>query len=87
MANDLDGPPIYDQLTDKTGSLSNIWVGWYATFIESLTGYLSQYGLFVPKLTTDQRDEIQSPESGQQIFNTTTSKGQMYDGTVWQDLF
>jgi hypothetical protein len=39
-----------------------------------------------PPLTTTQRDAL-TPTAGMMIYNTTTNKGQQYNGTIWNDLF
>jgi hypothetical protein len=41
-------------------------------------------GFLPPRMTTAQRDAIASPATGLQIFNTTTTKTETYDGTTWQ---
>ena len=38
------------------------------------------------RMTTTEINAIASPVGGDMIFNTTTSKFQGYDGTVWADL-
>jgi hypothetical protein len=40
----------------------------------------------VRNLTTTERNAL-TPSAGEIIFNTTTSKGQMYDGSAWNDLW
>lgn len=40
----------------------------------------------LPWFTTTQRNAIDTPEQGETIFNTTTSKFQGYTGSVWVDL-
>ena len=75
----FDDTPIYDQISNTDMYMSNIWVAWITSFLQTLSGYLSQYGMFVPRLTTSQRDEIQSPQLGQLIYNTSTNELQ-----VWQ---
>lgn len=80
MANNFDEFPIYDPIVKKGSSnLSDIWVGSITTFYQNLIGYLTQNGIFMPKLTTAQRDALQSPQVGQMIYNTTTNEVQ-----VWQ---
>lgn len=77
MAIDIDAPPMYDELTQKTHDyMSNVWISWFSAFQQTLTEYLSQNGIFIPRLTEDQRDEIQSPVLGQVIYNTTTNEFQ-----------
>jgi|SRR3954463_13644544 len=70
MARDLDNFPTYDPLVRDQVYLSNVWADFMATFIESLREYLSQRGVFIPRLTLQQRDEIQRPEEGQMIYVT-----------------
>jgi hypothetical protein len=41
----------------------------------------------VPRLTTAERDRLSQPSPGDMIFNTDVSRGQMYDGSEWQDLW
>ena len=43
-------------------------------------------GLGLPSMTTTQRDAISSPATGLQIFNSSTSKANVYDGTSWQEI-
>ena len=40
-------------------------------------------GLLPPRMTTTQRDSINSPAAGLVIFNTTTSNLEYYNGTAW----
>ncbi len=68
MARDFDNFPTYDPLVKNDVYLSNIWADFIATFVESLREYLSQNGLFVPRVTLAQRNLIQSPEEGQEIY-------------------
>ena len=44
-------------------------------------------GFLPPRMTTTQRDAISTPAAGLIIFNTTTSKHQGYDGSVWNDFY
>ena len=95
MANNFDQFPVYDHLT-KPGEdkMSDVWVGAMTTFFENLVAYLSQYGIFIPQLTTEQRDSIQfteaqssvlrSPQNGQMIYNTTTGTFQGYQAGAWK---
>ena len=43
-------------------------------------------GLLVPRLTQAQRDAIAAPATGLQIFNTTTTRLNFWDGERWQEL-
>lgn len=79
MPQDLDLPPIYDPLTDKSKDMmSDNWTSYMSSFIDTLRDYLSQRGIFLPQLTTAQRDQIQQPQNGQMIYNTTMDTAQYY---------
>lgn len=49
--------------------------------VSSTTG-----ALVGPRMTTTQRDAIASPAAGYEIYNTTTNKKQIHDGTAWVDV-
>lgn len=77
MALDIDGPPIYDPLVGGIpGLMSASWMSWFSAFTQTLTEFMGQNGIFIPKLTTAQRDDIQNPQLGQIIYNTTTNEYQ-----------
>jgi hypothetical protein len=40
-------------------------------------------GMLPPRMTTAQRDAISSPPTGLTVFNTTTNKLNIYNGTAW----
>lgn len=87
MARDFDNFPTYDPVIKERGPyLSSLWANFMATFIETLREYLSQNGIFVPRLTTDQRDALQNVINGQLIYNTTIDKFQGYQANSWQNL-
>ena len=85
MANDFDQFPLYDALTSGD-HLSNIWFNSISTFYQNLIGYLSSTGIFLPVLTTTQRNQIQSPQEGQMIYtsNTTVGPSRTASLQVWQ---
>ena len=71
MSVDIDQPPIYDAIIkNKPDYLNDVWVSWFSTFVQTLIEYLSQNGIFVPRLTTSQRNQIQTPQEGQLIYTT-----------------
>lgn len=49
-----------------------------ALAIKSSTG-----GVMMPSMTTTQRNAIASPATGLQIFNTTTTQHEWYNGSAW----
>lgn len=84
MAQDFDNFPVYDPLIKKgTNKLSDEWTSFIATFVQTLTGYLSQNGIFLPHLTTAQRNSITTPQNGQMIYNTTLGTAQYFKAGAW----
>ncbi|MFY0673545.1 MAG: tail fiber protein [Bacteroidia bacterium] len=43
-------------------------------------------GFLSPVLTTTQRDNISSPATGLQVFNSTTAQHETYNGSSWQAI-
>jgi hypothetical protein len=68
MARDFDFFPTYDPLVKEQVYLSNVWSDFMATFVESLREYLSANGAFVPNISLEQRNLIQTPVEGQMIY-------------------
>lgn len=84
MSVDFDEFPLYDPITkDKSGAISNKWVSSIATFFQTLITYLTSGGIFLPRLTTAQRDALQAPQGGQMIYNTTIESAQYFKNGVW----
>lgn len=87
MANDIDQLNYYDPLINgKKDKMSEDWIANMSAFIQTLQGYLSQFGMFVPQITTSQRNSIQSPLNGTIIYNTTTNKFQGRENGAWVNL-
>lgn len=85
MAVSFNQPPINDPFVNKNnGKLTGISSSWLSTFFETLVQYLSETGIFLPVLTTAQRDDIQTPKNGQMIYNSTAAAPQIYQGGVWR---
>lgn len=83
MARNFDNFPIYDPIIKNEIYLSNVWSDFMATFIETLQEYLTQNGIRMPRITSDQRDALQNVENGLTIYNTTLNKFQGYENGVW----
>ncbi|MFP4024094.1 MAG: beta strand repeat-containing protein [Thiohalospira sp.] len=47
----------------------------------------SERGFLIPRMTEVQRDAIATPATGLIIYNTSTDKLNIYDGTTWRVLF
>ena len=76
MANNIDQLNYYDPLIrGKEDKISQDWMSNLSAFIETLQGYLSQYGMFIPIVTTAQMATIQSPVEGQLIYNIDYTVG------------
>ncbi len=84
MANDFDQFPLYDPLLKSgTNKMSEVWTDFMSTFYMNLIDYLTQGGIFLPPLTTTQRDNLLSPRNGQMIYNTTLDTAQYFKAGAW----
>lgn len=43
-------------------------------------------GMLIPRMTTTQRDAIATPATGLEVYNTTTNRKNVYNGSTWVDL-
>ncbi len=88
MAQTIEDLPVYDPVTKRGDFLNEHWIGNLTLLIQSLQGYLNPLGMFIPEVTTAQRNEIQSPEQGQWIFNTTINAPQFYQlsSATWKTV-
>ena len=76
MANDFDQFPIYDPvIKNGTNKLSDVWVSFMATFYMNLIQYLTSGGIFIPQVTTAQRNALQNLQEGQMIYNIDAIPG------------
>jgi hypothetical protein len=87
MALSFDTPPIYDPIVDEKGRLKESWQGWFATFYNTMIGYLTQNGIQLPVLKEeDERDKILNPTNGLMIFNKKTNEPQIYINGSWRNI-
>lgn len=85
MALDIDQFPVYDTLVKlDTGKMSDVWVSSMSSFVQTLIGYLSQNGIFIPRLDNNGQKAITKPENGQIIYNTDTNSFLGYQGGSWK---
>lgn len=87
MATNIDQLNYYDPLTRLSkDKMSEAWISNFSAFIQTLQEYLSQFGIFIPIVTTQQRGEIQSPVEGQLIYNIDATVGppRSAELQVWQ---
>lgn len=84
MAQDFDEFPLYDPITRE--ELSDKWKGSLSTFWQTLVGYLSQWGIFNPPVTTAQRNALKRVGEGQQIYNSDRKTIQIYLNGGWQEV-
>lgn len=79
MSQELDLPPIYDPLIKgKKDYISSFWEAYLTSLVQTIQTYLSTYGVTLPSLTTVQRNQIQHPQNGQMIYNTTMDTAQYF---------
>lgn len=83
MATDFDQFPLYDPLIREDSTrMSQVWVAAISTFHQTLIEYLSQYGIMLPEVSTDQRNSILTPLNGQIIYNTTVDAPQFFQASA-----
>ena len=86
MSVDFDEFPVYDPITEKGDRLSGVWQASMSTFFQTLIEYLTQYGVLIPNVTTEQRNSILEPEEGQTITNSDRKALQVYLNGGWQEI-
>jgi hypothetical protein len=87
MANNIDQLNYYDPLLrGKEDKISQDWMSNLSALIQTLQGYLSQFGMFIPIVTKAQMATIQSPVEGQMIYNIdyTTTPKRTANLLIWQ---
>ena len=50
-------------------------------------GGLRMGSMYLPRLTQNDINYLAGLEEGMVVFNTTTKKAQVYDGTAWQNMW
>ena len=87
MAEDFDLPPAYDVLIkEQPLHMSDVWIDFWGRYFDILNEYLSKYGIFIPQLTTEQRNTITNPQNGQMIYNTSINQAQYFRNGSWSSF-
>jgi hypothetical protein len=87
MATDFDQFPLNDDLVKRgTTQMSDIWAGAISYFYQNLIGYLTAGGIFLPQVTTTQRDALTNVKNGQVIYNTTLGTAQYFKAGAWSSF-
>lgn len=82
--NNIDQLNYYDPLIrGKNDKMSEVWIANMSAFIQTLQSYLSQFGIFVPQVSTAQQMKIQQPVNGQIVYNTDTNQFQGWKVNAW----
>jgi hypothetical protein len=76
-AGDFRGDFLVETYSGATGAIAASAI----TEIRSTTK-----GVLLPRMTTTQRNAIASPATGLEIYNTTTNRKEVYNGTFWQGI-
>lgn len=85
MSTDIDGLPYYDPIIkNKPDLMSDVWVGSISRLVDTLQTYLSQNGIFLPIMTTEQRDKLLTHQEGQMIYNSTLVAPQIWQSGAWK---
>jgi len=78
MSQDIDNPPLYNAISERSGLLTVSWNLYFSNFIQTVQEYLGSNGIRFPQLTQDQIDNIKSPTYGQTIYNITAGTAQYW---------
>jgi hypothetical protein len=87
MTRGLDNFPTYDPIVERKIYLSGIWADFLATFVDSLQGYLSEFGIFIPNMTVAEQATIQAPVEGQMVYvsnSNTPEEPRTAQLQIWQ---
>jgi hypothetical protein len=76
-AGDFSGDFLIETYSGATGAIDASAI----TEIRSTTK-----GVLLPRMTTTQRNAIGTPATGLEIYNTTTNRKEVYNGSYWQGV-
>ena len=81
---DFDTPPLYDGILNTHNLyFSDIWLGYWSNFIQTLVSYLTQNGLMIPNLTQAQINSLQisTLTNGQLLYNLDVDAPQFWQSS------
>lgn len=88
---DFDAPCIYDPiLNTKTGTFSDIWIGYWSYFYQTLVSYITQNGYNLSNLTQTEINSLQISAlvNGQLLYNLTVDAPQFWQASTssWRTI-
>ncbi len=86
MSLQFNPPPIYNRMLDEQGRVSGEWQKWFNSMHEATRSYLDPNGVYIPQLTTAERDAIPNPDEGLQIYNKDELEGQIRQNAMWRRI-
>lgn len=85
MSLDIDRPPVDESPIKMIGPNQFEWSDnmklWLTSFYQTLTTFISANGIFLPILTTLQRNALINPQLGQMIYNSDVNAPQIWQGS------
>lgn len=81
---DFDTPPLYDGILNTHNLyFSDIWLGYWSNFIQTLVSYLTQNGIMIPNLTQAQINSLQisTLTNGQLLYNLDVDAPQFWQSS------
>lgn len=88
---DFDVPPLYDPImTQRSLNFSDIWVGYWSYFYQTLVSYITQNGFNLPNLTQSEINalQVQNLVNGQLLYNLTVDAPQFWQTSTqsWRTI-
>lgn len=88
---DFDTPPLYDGIINTHNLyFSDIWIGYWSSFIQTLVSYLTQNGIMIPNLTQAEINllQVSSLTNGQLLYNLDVDAPQFWQesSSSWRTI-
>lgn len=78
----IDSPPINDAIAQPSLLLSDIWMRWFSTFVQTLQLYITPSGFLLQSYTATEIASFGELIDGLLIFNSDTQEVQVYIGSA-----